>query len=93
MQQHSCSESGCWCRKAKVRWKIIREEMALIPEKSPVAMARLEESPAAIAQKAPSTSEIAHKNLRPTRQALETQLGAVLVSPLACLAEHVAQLA
>jgi hypothetical protein len=44
--------------------EIIREEMALIPEKSPVAMAPiLEESPAAIAPKRPPTaSKMAQKS-------------------------------
>ena len=50
--------------------EIIREEMALIPEKSPVAMAPvLEESPAAIAPKRPPTaSKMAHKKSAPVKR-------------------------
>ena len=48
----------------------IREEMALIPEKSSVAMAPvLEESPAAIAPKRPLTaSKMAHKKSAPVKR-------------------------
>ena len=48
----------------------IREEMALIPEKSPVAMAPvLEESPAAIAPKRrPTASKMAHKKSAPVKR-------------------------
>ena len=48
----------------------IREEMALIPEKSPIAMAPiLEESPAAIAPKRPPTaSKMAHKKSAPVKR-------------------------
>jgi len=50
--------------------EIIREEMALIPEKSPVAMAPvLEESPAAIAPKRrPTASKMAHKKSAPVKR-------------------------
>ena len=50
--------------------EIIREEMALIPEKSPVAMAPvLEESPAAIAPKRrPTASKMAHKKPSPVKR-------------------------
>ena len=50
--------------------EIIREEMALIPEKSPVAMAPvLEESPAANAPKRrPAASKMAHKKSAPAKR-------------------------
>jgi hypothetical protein len=56
--------------KATIPDEIIREEMALIPEKSPVAMAPiLEESPAAIAPKRPPTaSKMAHKKSAPVKR-------------------------
>ena len=56
--------------KATIPDEIIREEMALIPEKSPVAMAPvLEESPAAIAPKRrPTASKMAHKKSAPVKR-------------------------
>ena len=50
--------------------EIIREEMALIPEKSPVAMAPvLEESPAANAPKRrPADTKMAHKKSAPVKR-------------------------
>ena len=50
--------------------EIIREEMALIPEKSSVAMAPiLEESPVAIAPKRrPTASKMAHKKSAPVKR-------------------------
>ena len=50
--------------------EIIREEMALIPEKSPVAMAPvLEGSPAAVAPKRrPTASKMAHKKSAPVKR-------------------------
>ena len=50
--------------------EIIREKMALIPEKSPVAMAPiLEESPVAIATKRrPTASKMAHKKSAPVKR-------------------------
>ena len=50
--------------------EIIREGMALIPEKSPVAMAPvLEESPAANAPKRrPAASKMAHKKSAPAKR-------------------------
>ena len=50
--------------------EIIREEMALIPEKSPVAMAPIqEESPAANAPKRrPAASKMAHKKSAPVKR-------------------------
>ena len=50
--------------------EIFREEMALIPEKSPVAMTPvLEESPAAIAPKRrPTASKMAHKKSAPVKR-------------------------
>ncbi len=64
--------------------EIIREEMALIPEKSPVAMAPiLEESPAAMRQKGPPPlARWPIKNPRRLNAAsAELNFGAVLVSP------------
>jgi hypothetical protein len=56
--------------KATIPDEIIREEMALIPEKSPVAMAPvLEESPAAKAPKRrPAASKMAHKKSAPVKR-------------------------
>ena len=56
--------------KATIPDEIIREEMALIPEKSPVAMAPiLEESPAANAPKRrPAASKMAHKKSAPVKR-------------------------
>ena len=50
--------------------EIIREKMALTPEKSPVAMAPvLEESPVAIAPKRrPTASKMAHKKSAPVKR-------------------------
>ena len=56
--------------KATIPDEIIREEMALIPEKSPVAMAPvLEEIPAANAPKRrPAASKMAHKKSAPVKR-------------------------
>jgi hypothetical protein len=56
--------------KATIPDEIIREEMALIPEKSPVAMAPvLEESPGANAPKRrPAASKMAQKKSAPVKR-------------------------